>query len=433
MNSRHVITSSSESRVSSLLWSGLILTAPLNLFIQLSQNWAYVHGLLVDYFIPRWYLSDFWAVALALWYLWQWRRRSSVARGRWPHWWWWGLSAILLLNSFNSAIPAVSFWHSAKWLIWGWLATQLLVDPSQPWRSRWFRSTMWLVILGESLVAGYQWWQQQALFPYWVLGETNLRAFSGIVHSNLGGEVRVVPYGTAPHPNVLSGVVVGYAVLWTWIQRLTAHKTTWKSWLSLPVVLLTQSISGFGALVSGWLSLLCFEKTKILRPLLFLAALLCLSLPLGWRLLAHPQDSVTQPAWQYSISRRAWLNTAAVLEWQESPTLGQGLGTSPLAAELHQPRTEVVRFLQPPHHLVPLLLLEMGIVGMTWLLLGIILILKSQKPPERVRFLAITSWIWPILALDHYALSLQSGQILVMLTLALAVIGSRYAPQLLDT
>lgn len=98
-----------------------------------------------------------------------------------------------------------------------------------------------------------------------------------------------------------------------------------------------------------------------------------------------------------------------------------GIGLNQFTAKLPEYGTiqAYTSFLQPAHNIFLLWLTETGIVGF----LFIFFLLKKIKKPTPNYRLQTTAPIIAIViigALDHYLLTLQSGQLLLTITLALS-------------
>jgi hypothetical protein len=127
-----------------------------------------------------------------------------------------------------------------------------------------------------------------------------------------------------------------------------------------------------------------------------------------------------------SISTRYELNQSAIAQFIRSPLIGSG----PNQFIYYLPTTtfagQKTLFLQPTHNLVLLILAETGLVG---ILLCTIYISKGIKYPEfrqlDALYLAPITAILIIGSFDHYPLTLQTGQLLLVLCLSLPTLKSQ--------
>ncbi|MBI3558863.1 O-antigen ligase family protein [Candidatus Gottesmanbacteria bacterium] len=256
------------------------------------------------------------------------------------------------INIYFSLSPAVSIYKWLKVFEFGFLVWWISHFKFQISNFKF----LLIPIFYESVLAIWQYFNQGSIGGLWYwLGERAFNAATpGIAHGR--------PYGTFPHPNVLAGFLI----------------------------------------VSGPLVLKYFPRiyriiTVAIIGLVFFLTLSRGNLIDGWHL-------------------RQQLNNIAIQQFNNSPLIGTGLGTSPLYQTLnHEFRimNYALRF-QPPHNIYVLVLSETGIIG----LLGFcFLIYKTIK-----RSSLIHNSLFIILVLgffDHYFLTLQQGQLLFALALGL--------------
>ncbi len=93
------------------------------------------------------------------------------------------------------------------------------------------------------------------------------------------------------------------------------------------------------------------------------------------------------------------------------PLLGVGLNNFTAEVEKYNRSDEVVRFVQPAHHVGVLWFADTGILG---LCIVAFLALKKIQLRKYVTPLCI---LFPILTLDHYLLTQQTGLLLTLFSL----------------
>ena len=278
-------------------------------------------------------------------------------------------------------------------------------------------NTVWALLIFQSLLALYQFWAQAPLFPYPVLGETDLRVSSDIAAVVWSGRRLAAPYGTFSHPNILAGTL---AVLLWWLWRQTQRQvprqaakngclgSVWRffAWwqkiaifLALSVIVLTQSWSALIFLSLILLSLLWSQKGTKVHHKWWLSALVLFLLPFCLML--------GQTRWpnNLSFSRRTQLNAAAWKMWQAQPLFGVGPGQFTAYLSDFWPSNH---FTQPVHHLFLLFLAETGLVGLAVLIVAIFG-LRQKSPPfayflDQISFFEILAW-GVLFSLDHYFLT----------------------------
>lgn len=390
-------------RLYQLLIGALIFLVPSNLFYVLTEAGARVHGLRVDYLLPKFYVSDvvIWAlIALYFWKekttlqktlqkIWHENRFETIAGS--------ALAFVLFIRQFFATSPTIAVWTALSWIKIGILGYVL-------WQKRAFlRSTQTYVILAftllfQSVVAFWQFFTQQSVAGYWFLGETDLSSFAGLAKTTWGGVERVLPYGTTAHPNVLGGfLALGVLILLSQPHIQDRFlKTALYICMTISVValLLTGSISAILALIVGVVLLYWKKSAAIPHAVLVLGMLLCVVITI-W--LPLPQSHP-------SVERRAYLNQAGLRMVVDHPFVGVGLQNFTNHVEDYALKKEVVRFVQPAHNVPLLFIAETGLVG----ILLVLLVTGKLCSKKLVHLLPLL----PIALLDHYLLTLHTGILL---------------------
>jgi O-antigen ligase len=343
-------------------------------------------------------------------------------------------------------------------------------------------------LIFQTGLAWYQFSQQASLAGYWLLGEPNLEQALSISTGSFGGRELILPYGTTAHPNLLAGwAVINWwlllvllkpaALLKLEIKKQGLPTTLWSLLISLAttcllsILLLTQSISACLAaslgltlfvlrwLWTSWTNAEAKDAPKkwwpaLLKPiLLLLAALIVVLTPLliktvNQRLNARHQhhqainnhartsNRASSGLRTPSITRRQRLNQAAWHMIEQYPWLGVGLNNFTVYLEKidglsNELAREIVRFVQPAHHVILLWWAETGAVGMLLLMVSLAWVVRpSWRQRQRqtsIKFkqnllsqsLLVLS---PLLALDHYLLTLASGQLLLALVVVVSAL-----------
>ena len=435
----------------------IIFLIPSNLFLNLNDNWGYVNGLRIDYLIPKLYLVDL--VIIPGWLIGGYQKRlllinwlkAHFNKLKWLVWW----LVILAIRQRWSDQPQISYWWLGKLILIGSFGLSLkLIKNSIHWSV--ISWAILITLLFQSTLAIYQYHWQQSWSSYYFLGEPNLTNQLGLAKSEWGSVEKILPYGTTPHPNILGGLIVVYwLVLWQSVKktRLSTGKFSFMekgfTYLSLPIsayaLWLTQSFSAWLAAIILLGSIaINFSKSKSHRNINRLLSSILTGtnnqiargflnffyrkklnlgkinqsflLILSWGLifwispLIIDQLSSIVPD-QPSFTRRTFLNHAAQQIFIDHPIWGVGLNkvTAQLASSPVRP--EIVRFIQPSHHLGWLWLAETGIFG----LLPIIIYWRLFT------HFSLTKWwvLLPLLILDHYLLTQPVGWLMVVAVLVL--------------
>jgi O-antigen ligase len=419
-----------------LLFGGLIFSIPSNLFFKFAVDQAYITGLLVDYLLPKFYLSDIFIVGLLVWW------GSSLDFKKWSFrkvrkWDWkiWGLIAFVLsgvIYQFEVAKPVASLWYLLKIIEMGLLGV-FLCKQRKLIKKEWFSPWLEVSLVIQSLIGIYQFHFQKSLFGFWFLGEPDLSNYLGLAKGVFDGAEKILPYGTTPHPNILAGFLVwGMVMMWwvNWRNGLRIGVLSWITALSLYTLWLTQSIS-------AWLSLgLVGGGVLLLKSKWVWSKKFSLLLEKNWRkvvmgiglgLILVPLVLVKINSDGPSITRRNYLNRTAWQMFIKNPVWGVGLNNFTVRVEEYGKLVggleEVLRFVQPVHHVGLLVLSETGVWGV-----GSLVILgwwlgkntgesgKEVSEKRLINGIILMMGLLPIMALDHYLITGQIGLIMLLVS-----------------
>ncbi len=399
-----------------LLLAGLIFSIPSNLFKTFLLETAYVRGLQVDYLIPKFHLSDIFLLTLFFVLIFRAENRKFLTKiiRNIPYKPTLGiLGTLLILQQITSEHPIVSILFLLRILILA-ITGLIITSDTHLLKSQITITTVKITVIFQSLLAWYQYLSQGSLFNYYFLGETNLNAYAGIAQSSLLGVQKILPYGTTAHPNVLAGILTIFSLfIFNNFSKNSKTKLTeiLILILSSSTILLTQSVSailglllGVAVIVINKKKLFVYTPKKIAIFFLVLSALTIL-------LLTQITDQTVINS--NSVLRRNFLNSAAIAILQKEPFTGVGFQNFTAYLEKNSTNQEVVRFIQPAHSVLLLFLSEAGLIGTTFFLLLILPYLKKNRKIRHPEYLLA---LLPILALDHYLLTIQSGLLLLAVT-----------------
>jgi hypothetical protein len=402
-------TLSSRQNWQEWLWYALLFLVPSNLFLKLAETAGYSQGLFIDYLIPKLYLTDVLIIGLGISLLPTLKKINlkiaSLPLG------FIGLAIVLFIRQLLTHQPISAIWYWIKLL-------EMLLLGAVIWKNQLWRLKNTTAVLVSSVgfqfgLALYQFLTQQSLFGYWFLGEPSLNTSYGLATTTWFGKLLTLPYGTTPHPNILAGWGVMVAAL-----TLSTQKNARLKWLAVGLALglgiLTNSLAALGALglILGWLWVR--NQSRIFQKIWIT---LCLGLfilaPIGVALLSQ---TIQHP----SVIRRDQLNLAAI----EMSSYGQpfitrlaGVGLNHFTIHLlpQTKNTELVRFIQPVHHVGLLWWSETGFLGLFWLWAG-------WKLVSRKVTLHQLGWVLSCLVIlasfDHYLLTSQTGLLELVLVLS---------------
>jgi hypothetical protein len=460
-----------------LLWQKrlfylLLFLLPTNLAYHLIRPSAYVSGILVDYLIPTFYLTDI--VIFLLLCLWL---REIILHKKTQQRWFHSYTcsskspsviflALLLPSLIFSQFPLPAIYKWLKYLEFSLLALWL----KQHFRVKYqFRALVtWLSagVLFQSLLSLTQWSKQSSVFGYWFLGEQPYnRTTPGLDKITwFNGSLKLPPLGTFTHPNVLAGFLAVCLPLILYRFFKTRSKTNKIFYLvtailALITLFLTFSLSAWLALLliglpglivilpsalpprqrseqltllrdlprfQSWQQVLAqpsapsppsagaskFAKNTVLKLLLFYVALLIILLSLSSRLSFLAPTS--------SFSRRSQLAKIALEMIRYRPLTGIGLNNFTPIMEKYGYVSASTRFLQPVHNVFLLILAETGLLGLLGFLYLLIQPFLKPHPRRSSRLLFTAYFSLLFLGLfDHYPLTLQPGSLLLFILLGL--------------
>lgn len=280
-------------------------------------------------------------------------------------------------------------------------------------------------ILFESLLAIAQVINSGSLNGiFYFLGERYFTSQTpGIANASISGQLFLRPYATFSHPNVLAGYLI---IATLFIYKYRKYVVKKHLYLIIAIVSISLLITLSRIAILFWLMLLILKfgshllekykkrnlnKQNTTKIFLFIVLIFPLSLFL--------QNSIfLQRFFQTSLSedsfvQRKELINQSIIMFSQNPVFGVGINNFYNNVE---PISEKSVFIQPVHNIFLLILSQTGIIGLSAFLL---LILKSIKKI----FLKVENHTSALLILtlvvigmfDHYFLTIQQGQLLLVL------------------
>ena len=415
------------NKLEKILFQLTIFLIPTNLAYHFITKQAYINGILVDYLIPKLYLSDIpILILLFLWLIKAIKNKTKITF-RFPH----ILFFILLPLGILSSNPLASVWFWLKLtqlsLFFFWINTHLTKEKPLSKLYQLIHVPLTFSLLFQSILGIYQFIFQKSLVGYWFFGETTLTHTPNIAKGNFSilsfieNGLRILPYGTTPHPNILAGFLSIGIILHLLITKTKNNSKTHQNplmpiafFLSITTLLLTLSASAWIALIIG-VSILTLFKSNKPKAIQFLAPLTLISLTI---FIIFTKDNLLTD--NYSISRRNQLNHIALQMFAKNPINGVGLNN--FTAKVSQFGTihTYTSFIQPPHNIFLLWLAETGIFGLILILLVLKNMIKTRtklKPKQIIQATPVLM-ILIIGLIDHYPLTIQTGQLISLLSLA---------------
>lgn len=405
-------------RIQEKLLALILFLLPTNLFLKYVSEDSYVHGILVDYFIPKLYIVDIALILLLLPWIVQHIRnltQQKIQSYLLPI----GVGTFFFLRSLLSQHPLSSLWFflslalTILFFFWAIHYKDLFKTPI-------IRFSLALTILFQSLMGIYQFATQHAVGGYLFFGEPSFEIIS-LAKTEFLGVIRVLPYGTLPHPNVLAGILVFYILLLIRLRKKTVGTHTAFFFISILLgcitLILTQSITAIFTL-SASVIFFCLQKTKKIHfnapHILFLTIVTYTIITIAI------QSIPTNAQYHPSLYRREQLQSIAVSVFTHNPFFGIGINQFPAYVQQFGGVIAPIQFLQPVHNIPLLILAEIGIVGT----LFIFLFVYSEHKKYFINLKIFVLFIFPfifIISLDHYLYTLHQGQLLTAIIFAFVI------------
>ena len=448
----------------------LLVLLPTQLGVHFWPDWAMVLGRRVDYLAPTVYLTDMLLlVTLSSWLLESFPRirnpfdmpqdrqesarlpaRQGIRKKQNM------LTSFIIpflvfvgLNVFvahNQYVAVYKWLKVAEFVGLGWYIVRTrpkLSAISYPLSVGIFYSSVLAIVqfFFQHSIGGPLWWIGERTFD---AGTPGIARIDSCQLSAFSCQQFLRSYATFPHPNVLGGFL---AVTLPLLLNLRIYESTnlpmdermrrmvqWGLGITmvLGVIALILSFSRSAMVVGGVAIVLAIARItnfkfqimehKINFPPFILYTLLVILL-----LTVFVKTDLREE----SVAVRQQLNSAAVKLWQSSPLLGVGLGNF-LVRLPEALSTRTIYFLQPVHNIYLLVLAETGVVGVGLIVLWIALqsqkwrvhSVKKNKKKIYSEFFTLHSSLITLLLLglvDHYPLTLQQGQLLLTLLVAMSL------------
>ena len=414
--------SHTQKRVERCLLQLSIFLIPSSLAYHFDFSGAYSNGRLIDYLLPKLYLSDIPIILIIIIFLFN--NRYYIGKSLFKSVLIILFIFYLLLNSFLSPNPLSSTWFDLKiieFILFGAILVKSYTD------DRFIsaiRVPLAASILLQLIVSLYQYIHHSSIFGYYFFGEPNLESV-GVATTITASGLEVIPYGTTVHPNVLAGFLIVSFLILLHSAHLSPKYYLKKAsnivvtGLILIIFYFTRSFSALsGGIITILLNLYKKYISSLNHRLIFL--IISPSILLVSLLIFPIFHQLNLQSDSPSFYERYELNQVAFLLIWRHPLFGIGpnLFTQYLP---HFPLSRQQSYLlQPVHNGLLLLLSETGLVG---LFLIILLLrqwyhqIKAAKPSFSA-FLPVVC-LFIILQLDHYPITLQTGQLLLTLSLVL--------------
>lgn len=355
----------------------------------ISEN-SYVRGVLIDYLIPRLYLSQILILILLILFLRVSKRNLKVLLL---------LVVFLIINVVFSLNPTVSLFYISRRLIF--LPFLFLLfsfnTPKINYRFLYVLNFAYLIVLVVQFVS------RSSVFGYFPFG---FYPFEGVGvrldYLSFYGTKHVLPLGNFPHPNVFAAFLSFINLLY--LSNFKGNKNLHLSYFLLIINVLSCALLGSITSVIFHLlvALVILLHSKSLKIVAF--ALVPIFLLIITYQSSFKNISVTSRVDQYHTS---------LFLLKTNPITGAGVGNYVPSIMLYENFLGRTFELQPVHNIFILYLVEFGTVGFIFL---IFLVYKNKK------YLKLTPFLFYIFifgVFDHFLFTLNQGLLLLTLTIYL--------------
>ncbi len=286
-------------------------------------------------------------------------------------------------------------------------------------------------VVYESVIAIFQFFLQHSLNGFfYFLGERNFSGSTpGIANASIHGQLILRPYATFSHPNVLAGfLLITMLLIFSifWGNRNSNSKYYLYPTLLVGTIALVLTLSRGAILLwmailvimSCWIFLKKFGL-KVSLAIAFLVVVISASFFDSSLLFSRfTQISLSDE----SVVQRIVLATIAWKMFASHIIFGIGFGNFLTNSPIFLPPQSSISLLQPVHNIFLLILSETGIVGLffsLWFVLQaykhVIGSLKKEgKVTSSGSLLIAFSSMLALGMFDHYFLTLQQGQLLLV-------------------
>ncbi len=411
------------ARVQYYIFLLILFLLPSNLFLKFSEQTAYVNGILVDYLLPKLFLTDIWIFLLmVITIVIEYKRAFDVKRKKTI-----GIyvfvALYLLFRSLFAKNATASLSYIFTLLSSGYFCFFLLGHKSF-FNNIKTTGVIAFTILFQALLGVYQFFSQHSLFGYLFLGEPTFAPYTQLAHVDIGGISRVLPYGTLPHPNVLAGFLLFYMLFLLLTMKIHSIKKstvffafiTISLFLGVFCLLLTYSISAITSLLLASTLFLLSKTKKIHLKVSHIVVLAALTYVVITTIIFITPIQTPNT----SLTRRMQLEHIAVSSIREYPLFGIGPNQFPIYVLRYGGVISTTQFLQPVHNIPLLILAEYGVLGI--IIFGLFFYFEhNYYSCNKRHFFVLFLPIIVISSLDHYLVTLHQGQLLTAILLAFLI------------
>lgn len=417
-----------QSNLAKFFFYLLILFLPTQLGKHFWPQFSFIQGLRLDYLSPTIYLTDvliFLIIFFSLGKIINFLRKQNRKN----------IFLILLfflslfVGVFSSKNPQAGLYGILKIIEYLFFGVYTFTN-FENLNKKYFVLTLILGIIFESLLSFLQVFKSGSLNGiFYFLGERYFTSQTpGIANASINGQLFLRPYATFSHPNVLAGYLI-IAMLFVLKFKKQVSKKLFFITILIGTTSLFLTLGRIAILI--WsvclIFLFCFSMLKKYKKRIsntnIAISLLTISLSVIFIFSFFQNTLLIQRFTQTKLSEESFiqrenLTRQAVDMFIKNPVFGVGVNNFYNNLEKAKEKT---LFIQPVHNIFLVVLSQTGLIGFVYFLLIFYKSLKAAflKAKENKTFLLICLLI--ILGMfDHYFLTIQQGQIMLVLIFSLA-------------
>lgn len=383
-------------------------------------DFSIVSGLKIDYLSPTIYLTDYFSIVIIFF----WIREKLTEKFKLKSLIHFALVLLFLsVGIYMSQSPLAGWYGFVRFIFFVCLGFSL----KNLFKKKIYQSLLvfglGLSVAIESLLAILQFFNHGSLGGFWYfLGERSFNSSTpGIANADIGGRLVLRPYATFPHPNVLAGflVISLTIILYSAVLKKGIEKFYLKAVLFIGTVALFLTLSRVAIII--WIvvfSSMLIRRKKLNRFLLISGVLflICLFLfsPLRYRfeILSFADSSIVD---------RLSLIRASLEMLKIYPIFGVGFYNFLIVLPHFSSILTQINYIQPVHNIFLLVASQTGLIGLeyvVWFLHRTFKKINWKNMFSNFKFILLLAVILPGM-FDHYFLTLQQGQLLLVLVLAI--------------
>lgn len=424
--------SQNKTRLAPLLFFLLVLLLPTQLGKHFWPDFSYLLGFRIDYLSPTLFLTDVIAGLLFVMVFLAREMRSTFFGFLQTHKTYFTfLVVFLVINTLVATSLPLAIYGDIKLLECIFIGVYVACFITQKTFSK---IPLLLVASGalESVLAIWQYIIQHSVGGlFYFLGE---RQFSGqtpgIANANIAGQLVLRPYGTLPHPNVLAAFLLTALVLAVplFVKKQSVRKTVGIiAFLGIASIALLLSLSRTAiflwvVLMVMWILRIALKKGLRKKTIILVGLLLVICLIVLGLFFPHLLSRFLGTRFNESaVTTRLLLFQEGWKVFFHHILFGVGLKNM-LPALVRLSPQQYPWQIQPVHMMYLVVLVEGGVAGgilFFWFLVGTLRRALCEIRQRSVLFPAALSLLCLLFLglFDHYAVTLQQGQLLLALFL----------------